>query len=86
MTHDHRLDQRLCEQILKRDDFTYFGLIGSRSKRRNFETRLQRRGIDVEKFGRMTCPIGIWRYQQQATGPDRDFGCCRNPAGIRSSA
>ncbi len=59
MTHDHGLDQRLCEQILKRDDFTYFGLIGSRSKRRNFETRLQRRGVAVEKFERMTCPIGI---------------------------
>jgi xanthine dehydrogenase accessory factor len=59
MTHDHGLDQRLCEQILRRDDFAYFGLIGSRSKRRNFETRLQRRGVDVEKFKRMTCPIGI---------------------------
>ncbi|MDH3629478.1 MAG: xanthine dehydrogenase accessory protein XdhC [Gammaproteobacteria bacterium] len=59
MTHDHGLDQRLCEQIFKRDDFAYFGLIGSRSKRRNFETRLQRRGVEVEKFERMTCPIGI---------------------------
>ena len=59
MTHDHSLDQRLCEQILQRDDFTYFGLIGSRSKRRNFETRMQRRGIDPQKFSRMTCPIGI---------------------------
>ena len=45
MTHDHGLDQRLCEQILKRDDFAYFGLIGSHSKRRNFETRLRRRGV-----------------------------------------
>jgi xanthine dehydrogenase accessory factor len=59
MTHDHGLDQRLCEQILKRDDFGYFGLIGSRSKRRNFETRMRRRGIDAGKFARMTCPIGI---------------------------
>jgi len=59
MTHDHSLDQRLCEQILQRDDFTYFGLIGSRSKRRNFETRMQRRGLDPQKFARMTCPIGI---------------------------
>ena len=59
MTHDHSLDQRLCEQILKRDDFAYFGLIGSASKRRNFETRLLRRGIDAQKFKRMTCPIGI---------------------------
>jgi len=59
MTHDHGLDQRLCEQILKRDDFAYFGLIGSLSKRRNFETRMRRRGIDARKFAAMTCPIGI---------------------------
>jgi xanthine dehydrogenase accessory factor len=59
MTHDHSLDQRLCEQILKRDDFAYFGLIGSTSKRRNFETRMRRRGIDPQRFERMTCPIGI---------------------------
>jgi xanthine dehydrogenase accessory factor len=59
MTHDHSLDQRLCEQILKRDDFAYFGLIGSAAKRRNFETRMRRRGIDAQKFKRMTCPVGI---------------------------
>jgi xanthine dehydrogenase accessory factor len=59
MTHDHSLDQRLSEQILARDDFAYFGLIGSTAKRRNFETRMQRRGIDAQKFARMTCPIGI---------------------------
>lgn len=59
MTHDHALDQCLCEQILRRDDFAYFGLIGSQSKRRNFETRMRRRGVDPERFARMTCPIGI---------------------------
>lgn len=59
LTHDHSLDQRLCEQILKRDDFAYFGLIGSHSKRRNFETRMRRRGVDPQKFEGMTCPIGI---------------------------
>ena len=59
MTHDHSLDQRLAEQILRRDDFNYFGLIGSHSKRRNFETRMKKRGIDPQKFAAMTCPIGI---------------------------
>jgi len=59
MTHDHSLDQRLCEQILRREDFAYFGLIGSASKRRNFETRLRRRGFGAQQFARMTCPIGI---------------------------
>ena len=59
MTHDHGLDQRLCEQILRRQDFAYFGLIGSKAKRRLFETRLRRRGLDAAQFASMTCPIGI---------------------------
>ena len=59
MTHDHSLDQRLCEQILKRDDFGYFGLIGSATKRRLFETRMRRRGFTDDQFARMICPIGI---------------------------
>ena len=59
MTHDHSLDQLLAEQILKRDDFAYFGLIGSHSKRRMFETRMSRRGIDENRLQKMTCPIGI---------------------------
>ncbi len=59
MTHDHGLDLRLTAQILARNDFTYFGLIGSRGKRRSFETRLARRGMDPARFARLTCPIGI---------------------------
>ncbi len=59
MTHDHSLDQLLCEAILKRDDYAYFGLIGSQSKRRMFETRMARRGIEAHKFLGMSCPIGV---------------------------
>ena len=59
MTHDHALDQCLAEQILKRDDFAYFGLIGSTSKRRMFETRMHRRGIARNRFKSMKCPIGV---------------------------
>ncbi len=59
LTHNHQLDQRICERILKRNDFTYFGLIGSRSKRRKFEQRFRRRGMDQPRIDRMVCPIGI---------------------------
>jgi xanthine dehydrogenase accessory factor len=59
MTHDHSLDQKLCEQILKRNDFQYFGMIGSRSKRLTFEKRLVQRGISHQQLARMTCPIGL---------------------------
>ena len=59
MTHSHALDEALSEKILKRNDFAYFGLIGSLSKRRQFEHRMERRGMPRERFAAMTCPIGI---------------------------
>ncbi|MBL8512218.1 MAG: xanthine dehydrogenase accessory protein XdhC [Betaproteobacteria bacterium] len=59
MTHSHALDQALCEAILKRADFAYFGLIGSTSKRRQFESRLQARGFTTERLAKMRCPIGV---------------------------
>lgn len=59
MTHSHALDEALAEAILRRADFRYFGLIGSLSKRRRFESRLAARGIAAEALARMTCPIGI---------------------------
>ena len=58
MTHDHALDERLSEQILRRGDYVYFGLIGSLSKRRQFERRLGARGISTDVLATMTCPIG----------------------------
>ncbi len=59
MTHSHALDQALTERILKRDDFAYFGLIGSMSKRRQFERRLLDRGVSPAQLARMRCPIGV---------------------------
>ncbi|HTD03788.1 xanthine dehydrogenase accessory protein XdhC [Undibacterium sp.] len=59
MTHHHGLDLRLSEHILRRDDAAWFGLIGSQTKRVNFERRLQERGIAAAKLADMTCPIGV---------------------------
>lgn len=59
MTHSHQLDEVLSERILARTDFAYFGLIGSGSKRRQFERRLEARGVPKERFAAMTCPIGV---------------------------
>jgi xanthine dehydrogenase accessory factor len=59
MTHSHPLDQAIIQQILTRDDFRYCGLIGSISKRRQFEKRLRKLGMAQERFDRLTCPIGI---------------------------
>ena len=59
MTHSHALDQSLAERILERGDFAYFGLIGSATKRRQFERRMAERGIPTARFAGMTCPIGV---------------------------
>jgi xanthine dehydrogenase accessory factor len=59
MTHSHALDEVLAERILQRTDFVYFGLIGSRAKRQQFEKRLERRGVPRARFAAMTCPIGV---------------------------
>ena len=59
LTHDHDLDLRIGEAILKRADFGFFGLIGSKTKRQRFVHRFEQRGIDVDAIARMTCPIGV---------------------------
>jgi xanthine dehydrogenase accessory factor len=59
MTHSHALDQRLAEAVLGRLDVGWFGLIGSRTKRKQFEHRLRERGVDGERVAAMVCPIGL---------------------------
>ena len=59
MTHSHALDLTLCEKILRRNDFSYFGLIGSATKRAKFVKRLRARGLPDDVIDRMICPIGI---------------------------
>jgi xanthine dehydrogenase accessory factor len=59
MTHSHALDQTLCEQIFRRTDYAYFGLIGSKTKRAKFEHRLEQYGVDPARFPEMVCPMGV---------------------------
>ena len=47
MTHNHQLDFELAARILKRGDARYFGMIGSRTKRKRFEYRLRERDFDA---------------------------------------
>ena len=59
LTHNHELDMRITEAILRRGDFGYCGLIGSKTKRQRFVHRFEQRGIAGDTIARMTCPIGI---------------------------
>lgn len=59
MTHNHGLDLALCQKILRRPDTAYVGLIGSMTKRRQFERRLQQRGMPESRIQELVCPIGV---------------------------
>jgi len=68
MTHSHALDLELARAILARADFGYFGLIGSASKRAQFERRLAALGVPRSLLARMTCPIGVAGIRNKAPG------------------
>lgn len=55
MTHDHGLDYRLAAAALG-GRARFVGLIGSRTKRARFLSRLAADGVDS---ARLTCPIGL---------------------------
>jgi len=55
LTHDHGLDYRLTAAALA-GRARFVGLIGSKTKRARFVSRLAADGIDA---ARLTCPIGL---------------------------
>ena len=59
LTHSHDLDLAITEAILKRGDFAYAGLIGSKTKAARFRHRLEQRGYSADMLARLTCPIGL---------------------------
>lgn len=59
LTHSHAQDLRIVEAILRRGDFGYLGMIGSKTKRARFLHRYEERGIPAATLGRLTCPIGV---------------------------
>jgi len=58
LTHNHQLDLDLSEAILKRDDFAYLGVIGSRTKSARFKHKLRDKGFTPDAIKRMECPMG----------------------------
>ena len=59
MTHDHALDQELCEAILSRQDIAYCGLIGSTTKGLKFRQRLLKKGYSSDELAKLSCPAGL---------------------------
>ena len=65
LTHSHALDSMVCAAALQRGDFAYLGLIGSRTKRAQFERAFRDLGLPQEEIDRLVCPIGGGRIRDK---------------------
>ena len=58
VTHDHAIDQRVVEELLRRP-LAFLGMIGSVPKQRKFALRLRARGFSDEDIARLRTPLGV---------------------------
>lgn len=59
LTHDHALDYALTAAALRAGGRGYLGLIGSKTKRARFLSRLAADGLGEAARARLVCPIGL---------------------------
>jgi xanthine dehydrogenase accessory factor len=59
LTHDHALDYALVAAALAARGDGYLGLIGSKTKRARFFSRLRADGLGPQAEARLVCPIGL---------------------------
>ena len=59
MTHNHQLDYDILCAALRRKDAAYIGVIGSQTKWRRFQMRLQHQGYAEDAYSEVHCPIGL---------------------------
>jgi xanthine dehydrogenase accessory factor len=58
VTHDHALDQRLVQDLLRRP-VAFLGMVGSVPKQRKFALRLRARGFSDAEIARLRTPVGL---------------------------
>lgn len=59
LTHDHALDFDIVFAALKMQCFPYVGVIGSKTKKARFVSKLKKAGLAQDMIDPMICPIGI---------------------------
>ncbi|MFT4518977.1 MAG: xanthine dehydrogenase accessory factor [Halioglobus sp.] len=59
MTHNHQQDYDILRAVIDRKDAAYIGLIGSDTKWRRFQMRLQHQGYKTADYETVHCPIGL---------------------------
>ncbi len=57
-THDHELDFLILSEILKINTVKYVGMIGSKTKKKKFESWFIKNAGTNQQLEKLTCPIG----------------------------
>lgn len=65
-TYSHQRDYEITSAVLKRGDFRYCGLIGSKTKRVRFEKYFIKTDGTEKQLKKLTCPIGLSRITGKA--------------------
>ena len=68
MTHSHQIDLSICSLLLKKKDYQFIGLIGSKTKKARFSKKLKELGYKEDQINNIECPIGI----NEITGKEPD--------------
>ena len=59
LTHNHQVDYEILRAVIDRRDADFVGLIGSETKWRRFQMRLEHHGYAAESYMNVHCPIGL---------------------------
>lgn len=59
LTHSHDLDFKIINQILISNSFRFIGLIGSKTKKNRFSSRLKDNGHNQKIIDLIECPVGL---------------------------
>ena len=59
MTHSHQIDLDICSLLLTKKNFSFIGLIGSKTKKIRFSKKLFNLGHSQNQINQIECPIGI---------------------------
>ena len=59
MTHSHKIDLDICSLLLNKNNFSFIGLIGSKTKKARFTSKLLKIGYSQDLINKIECPIGI---------------------------
>ena len=63
MSYSHQLDLDICAALLKAGNAAHIGLIGSKTKRARFRSRLTDLGFTIHQIDQIICPIGLPEIQ-----------------------